>query len=365
MAKSTLAHALGAFHPETHTALKRKTPLIQHDGLESMRSLAQAVVDSIQRSLAVYGRMSRWQWVVLKLKFAVRRMVLAFHDPRVVHQVGRHRLALPLSHNLPIDDAATPGRCDNLTRIASRVCDDGGSSPFVDIGANVGDTVAYLRTKSQCPILAIEGDDEFYAFLEENMKSVPRVWTFRGLLGDRSHTVSGMLGTNYGGSKQVMVNAGETGILRFLTLPDVLDQFPQFKLARMVKIDTDGYDCKIIRGAQEWLQRVRPVLFFEYDPHHLGEQGDDGISIFGLLRTIGYESMLVFEGSGEFMFSADLSQERLLEELHTYFVGRRSKRYADVCVFHSGDRLLFEQCRSEELAQAVRSRSEGGRSATI
>ncbi|HEX9006767.1 MAG TPA: hypothetical protein VF889_05705, partial [Bacteroidota bacterium] len=126
---------------------------------------------------------------------------------------------------------------------------------------------------------------------------------------------------------------------------------------RMVKIDTDGFDCKIMRGAADWLKGEGPVLFFEYDPHHLAEQGDDGYPIFGQLRDWGYEGMLVYEGNGDYMLSLELSQELLVKELHTYFLGRGSRKYANLCLFQLNDHRLFEECRAAELEHAFALRS--------
>ena len=329
-----------------------------------MINIAQAILNSIQHTLSSFDQLSRWRWVVLKFKFVLRRLLLAVRDWPVEHRIGKLVLLLPLSHKLPIDDTAAPERSDNLARIADRVHSQKGNLFFIDIGANVGDTVAVLRKNSYFPILAIEGDTEFYAYLKRNMETVPDVWTYQGLLSDSPQITRGVLNTNYGGSKQVVFRADAPQTLRFQTLAEVLEEFPQFRNAGMIKIDTDGFDCKIIRGALPWLKTARPVIFFEYDPCHLSEQGDDGGSIFKQLRDIGYDGVLVFEGNGEFMFSLELNQEVLLEELHCYLLGRESKKYADLCTFHSSDRPLFERCRSEELRYATMVRSAIHRGST-
>lgn len=320
-------------------------------------NIAQLISHSIQHSLSSFDHLTRWRWIVLKFKFALRRLLLAIHDWPIEYRIGNLVLALPLSHKLPIDDAATPGRSDNLGRIAHWVCSQKGNLFFIDIGANVGDTIAVVRKNSHFPILAIEGDTEFYRFLTMNMETVPDIWTYHGLLSDTPHSAPGVLLPNYGGSKQVAIRADAHDTLRFHTLVEVLEEFPQFKNSGMIKIDTDGFDCKILRGALPWLTIARPVVFFEYDPYHLSEQGDDGISIFEALRGIGYEGLLVFEGNGDFMFSLELREKVLVEELHCYFLGRQSKKYANLCAFHSNDKALFEYCRSEELRFAASIRS--------
>ena len=318
---------------------------------------AQLLANSIERSLSNFGSMNAWDRFVLKLKFGLRKALLLSGDRPVRHRMGRFVLEMPFSHNLWIDDTASPGRFDNLVRICERVRAARKDFTFIDIGANVGDTVAALRSAADFPVLAIEGDREFYSYLERNMQFIPDVSTFHGLLGEAPASLPVKLVTNYAGSKQVAAQAAGSEELRFYILNEVLEKNPRFWQARMVKIDTDGFDCKIMRGAADWLKGEGPVLFFEYDPHHLAEQGDDGFSIFGQLRDWGYEGMLVYDGKGDYMFSLGLTEERLVKELHIYFLGRGSRTYANLCLFQLNDSRLFEECRAAELDHAFTLRS--------
>jgi FkbM family methyltransferase len=41
---------------------------------------------------------------------------------------------------------------------------------MIDIGANVGDSVAIVREQSDYPILCIEGNETYFQILEENLR---------------------------------------------------------------------------------------------------------------------------------------------------------------------------------------------------
>ena len=58
---------------------------------------------------------------------------------------------------------------------------------------------------------------------------------------------------------------------------------------------------------------------------------------------------MFYENTGEFTVSADLSDHRLIDDLHHLYTGWGGHRYADVCVLHAADEGLFERIRSAEL----------------
>lgn len=287
--------------------------------------------------------------------------MLRFGDRSVRHTIGKYELHFPFSHNYPIDSLLQPRESTNLSRLALLAKGHFRNFSLIDIGANVGDTVAELRNADTFPILAVEGDADYYRYLEENVGSWENITTVQALLGEEEQEITGRLAGNYGGSKQI-VHTGESGeTIAVQTLDILLEHHPDFRSARMVKIDTDGYDPRIIRGARQWLAETRPVLFFEYDPHHLAEQNEDGLSLFPLLAKTGYRWLLLFEGNGDFMFSGTLDDDRFLQETHAYFSGRASKKYADICLFPTTEKDLFEQSREQEMQVAVKRGTAGKR----
>ena len=54
-----------------------------------------------------------------------------------------------------------------------------------------------------------------------------------------------------------------------------------------IKIDTDGFDFKVLRGANNTLKTYKPVIFFEWDKIHLQAQNEDFLSIFPTTPTNG------------------------------------------------------------------------------
>src|SRR5262249_26864144 len=82
------------------------------------------------------------------------------------------------------------------------------------------------------------------------------------------------------------------------TLADVIAEHPAFRDAGLLKIDTDGFDIAILRGAQVWLAAAQPVLFFEYDPHFWPPVTPDGGRLFGELAELGYGPLIAYDNFG-------------------------------------------------------------------
>jgi hypothetical protein len=55
-----------------------------------------------------------------------------------------------------------------------------------------------------------------------------------------------------------------------------------------MKIDVDGYEGQVLRGAKRTLDRDRPTLIVEVCPYALEEQGDTADALLGLLLEHGY-----------------------------------------------------------------------------
>jgi FkbM family methyltransferase len=72
-----------------------------------------------------------------------------------------------------------------------------------------------------------------------------------------------------------------------------LDSF-EFSDLRFLKIDVEGAELDVLRGATETLRRSRPLLFVEIEQRHHGEPIAD---VFGEISSFGYEGTFL-DGSG-------------------------------------------------------------------
>lgn len=56
----------------------------------------------------------------------------------------------------------------------------------------------------------------------------------------------------------------------------------------LIKLDIDGFECRMMRGASDVLTRWHPVLVMELAPYALEEQGASLHELIELLKSHGY-----------------------------------------------------------------------------
>lgn len=284
--------------------------------------------------------------ILLKMVSLIRMTTLRFNDSMITYKIGEHSLMLPFSHNLPLYIKYHPHYSSNIGRISRLVKEKYSNLTIIDIGANVGDSIFIIKAETDCPILGIEADGLFFDLCVKNCASFPNVYIEKAYVGNKTENVKLKLQEDNGTAHLCKDMHGD---ILIKTLADILEKNPDFSKSKLIKIDTDGFDCIVLRGSIDFLATEKPIIFFEYDPFFLSKQNDDGLSIFGLLNSIGYKKAMIYDNFGEYMLSIDLSNLDLIEDIHNYFSGRNGKFYCDICVFHFEDIDLFEKGRHREL----------------
>ena len=61
------------------------------------------------------------------------------------------------------------------------------------------------------------------------------------------------------------------------------------QLISFIKIDVQGGELRVIRGARETLRRFRPALFVEFDEPSLAHAGNSTSGVLGELLALGYQ----------------------------------------------------------------------------
>ncbi len=280
--------------------------------------------------------------------FSLRRILLRFSDPTIEYAFCGSTLRLPLSHDLPLIRRAYPLYSDNLGRIAKQLFTKLGAFGLIDIGANVGDSVAIIHQHAPLPILCVEGVPKFGELLAQNIAAtLPAPVIEPSFVGTGGNALAAVVHNGTARLAHSTSSGGNT--IRTKGFDQILEEHPGFQDSRLLKIDTDGMDIAILNSALDWISRQKPVLFFEYDPDLQHAHGDDGLELLGRLKDVGYHRVLIYENIGDYMFSAELGNERLFSELHEFFSGRQSNRYCDLCVFHREDEDIAETIRRSEL----------------
>lgn len=186
-----------------------------------------------------------------------------------------------------------------------------------DIGAAIGDTV--LLIQANCPnminqYVCVEGDKEFFSYLKENTSCFDNVTLKNTLLSDKFGKINSLVrihpGTASVQGKEYMDSVSFDEIAESLKIEKI----------DLVKIDTDGYDGKILKGATTSLSLFRPVIIFEWHPILCIRAKTDYHEHFKVLQNLGYKTFIWFTKFGNFSHFIYEPSEKYIEQ------------FAEICI---------------------------------
>ncbi len=172
---------------------------------------------------------------------------------------------------------------------------------MIDIGAHIGTfTLKAAKTVGgQGRVVAIEPNPETFAKLRDNVafNKFTQVSLIQAACGDRPGCLRLFWGSKVNTglaslSKANVIDSGADG--RRSVEVDVipLDRIvEQAGLSRVdvIKIDTEGAETMIVKGATNTLARFRPFMVLETVDHHLTNMGSSLTQLDALMLSLGYE----------------------------------------------------------------------------
>jgi hypothetical protein len=243
----------------------------------------------------------------------IRQFILRFSDPPCRMEIWGCQLWMPFSHERPAHLCA-PGYYDQLMgRVAGFIRLRKGRICGIDVGANIGDTIAACQIRNEDQFLAIEPNPVFFEYLNRNLAGFPSVRQLK--VGCAS-------------SDSPPKEASGMEIRRVDTL---VEQFPEFRDCNLLKIDTDGYDFEVLRGARGLIARVKPVVLFECQMWNNGDYVKDVLEIFQLFAAAGYSHALVYDNLGYLCGPLDLKNPQEMPQALFYELSS-ARCYFDVLV---------------------------------
>lgn len=276
----------------------------------------------------------------------IRKLILRFSDPLITYKLWNYKIKIPFSHNLPVVTVSHKNYNTNLPRIAIYVDSKYPDPSIIDIGANVGDTVALLRSFVDYPITCIEGDAKFFGLLKNNTEQMKGISYFNSYLGERDEKIAVSIQTVLGTGT---ISTKGDSTIETKKLDTLLNDYPDLKQSKLLKIDTDGFDFKIMKGAVELLKSSKPVIFTEFDQNLMKQINEDYNDMFDFFRKLNYEYVIFYDNFGDYLISLNLNEKEKIEDITNYFDNRNTDKFCDICVFHSDDKDLFDLTRKKEL----------------
>ena len=304
--------------------------------------LGQMVLGRVTNTVA--GQRGR---AMCRVALEMRRALVAVRDPIVQYDVLGHELRLCLSHDLPLYRGEFPGYSDNLRRVAAAVHAKHPGTVAIDVGANIGDSIAFLRAAGYERIIVVEPAEEFVTLLRENTRGMDGVVVEEVALAATTGELDGAIVTRKGTGR--VVHGGKT--IHTTTVDAVVDSHADLGRVSLIKTDTDGLDLDIIRGAERTLAS-NPAVFFEHDPKRFGLDPATCTAFFSWLAAHGYGPTLVYDRFGTLVAATDLTEKHRVEELDHYARTTDTPYYYfDVVVFGRDDVDVADAIRRDELGR--------------
>ena len=249
---------------------------------------------------------------------------------------------------LPDYQKANP-KYDKLLPIISKYINQ--NEMIIDIGANVGDTLAAMVDENPNPIyLCIEPEDEFYSYLLRNVdiiqKKIPnlKVHLLKQFVGNQITNVS--LDKKGGAAKANLIS----GNIKSKTLDDILNDFENIEKIKLLKADTDGFDYDVLESSLKTIEKHKPILFFECLYEH-EYQKTNYKSIIKKLQSLGYFHWTIFDNYGEIIITTQNLETiySLMEYVWKQNLGktRRTISYYDLLVCCDNNKEIVDNVIKE------------------
>jgi len=175
---------------------------------------------------------------------------------------------------------------------------------YVDVGANIGYMAvsASRAVGADGLVLAVEPEPRMRAKLLQNVElnCANNVRIIPMALGDEIGTTHFSVATEEGLSRidhgkganpcMVLLEKIEVAVT---TLDALVEELAIGRHIRLVKIDVEGYEYAVFKGAAKLLQRATTIFIFESNPGALAQNGVSLVEIHSLLTDAGYEAYAI------------------------------------------------------------------------
>lgn len=302
--------------------------------VKSVYGVTRAIVPTVARNRIKAG--------VAKSSFGVKLLEKLnqenfFTQSSVALNIHGYEILMPERHHLKQILEREPLR-ENLLAQGSRVLIKSEEDIFVDVGANIGDTAAVVYANaSQIPnSVLIEPSDFYFNYLKLNQEKFPKSEILQKFVAHEYpiQKLSGFL-HHWGGTAKFIEKDG-IGLTEQVSQIDLIEVMNS--RVKLVKIDCDGMDFRILKSVIPRLEKHSPAFYFENEITSI-EQLSESKEVFTLFERAMYKYVIVARNCGALIYGGEIG-ESLQDILELQYVlhaqGLRSAiYYTDILVFNS------------------------------
>ncbi len=289
-----------------------------------------------KRSLSS-GKVQRRAWRKLR-KLSTR----LFSDPDCEMEIHGQRLTIPMSHPLPEYMSNFP-LYDRLPSRISKFVHRSSNLNCIDVGANVGDTIAAFYQQETDVFLAVEPNPSFSKYLHANWGSNPNVTVVEEICSSVSETAMCKIDEK-NGTASIAASDDGTAMTR-RTLDEMVADNQTASQCNVLKVDTDGHDFEVLAGAKNLIATNQPTVLFECEMFS-NQHVHDCFAIMKFFAASGYDQYMLYDNFGYLMGRYPLDDLNALQNLFFYEL-TSPFHYFDILVMKPNEIREFYECESE------------------
>lgn len=266
---------------------------------------------------------------------------------------GRH-LKLPLSHSLPDYLKQFPFYDRLPQRISEYIHQKLGHLSCIDVGANIGDTIASFYAKDTDAFLAIEPNPKFNKLLVENWGWNKNVIVVSDICSSGSSEDTFEIQEKNGTAS--ILQKGNGVKMNRRQLDEIVNDHSFAMNANVLKIDTDGHDFEVITGSKRLISKNLPVVLFECDAFENTNYVEDCLRTLKFLNQSGYNYFLLYDNFGNLMGKYSLSDLSPFQNL-IFFQLTSNFYYFDILIMKDEDLFQFYKTEINYFAEQMPNKS--------
>lgn len=165
---------------------------------------------------------------------------------------------------------------------------------IIDVGSNIGFMALNMAslTGNNGIVYAFEPDWYNYTYLKNNIDLNQGLNIKSFQLGVGSTTEKRKLvvfNESNRGENKITLDPGTKSYseISIITLDDFIEE-KNIQRIDVLKIDTEGFEMNVLKGAKKLIERFKPILFVEIDEENIREQGSSAKEVIIHLINLGY-----------------------------------------------------------------------------
>lgn len=164
---------------------------------------------------------------------------------------------------------------------------------ILDIGTNIGETLLYFasQTGANGHVFGFEPVSLNYRKCLDNisLNTFENIEVNQLAVSDKQETLyfGDSNNSNSGGIFMHKEKGNTLDSVRAITLDHFVNE-KKIKKIDLIKIDVEGFEGNVLKGAENTIRDLKPLLFVEVDETNLKRQGSSAVKLETLIRSYGY-----------------------------------------------------------------------------